>query len=1038
MPSRIRRIPFADNLLRVLAKDLSAALPGTEEGDLTGGLVLLPSSRACRTLQHELLDESLRISGRETLLLPKIATIGQWADEMATALGLTETELPDDRVRPLILARRLVDLPWLQDNPESAPGLAAEFIGFFDEARLNRQEGLLQDPRSLRRVMEQAPTAEAEIIAADLERIHEAWAHYRELVPCDSVDRLGETARTLIEKGVPGLAPDLVVVAGFGRVDPVRAELLRAAMDAGKDSGLYLPETTSHLSRLFAATWSPDKLGTDPLAASRSTEALLTGAPPEPESGPDSTSLKERLDALNREQDPSLLMAPEGPLELVPCGDTEAESRYVAHRVVDILSRPAGAKRRIAIAVGDPKLAARITAQLWDAGIDADNTHGQTLSSLPAGLLLRFILRAALTELRPEPLLEVLTHPYVQLDVGDKGHGFWTLNLERIFRRNQGPRGGLAGLRRQAADRDQSALNVFAKKGPGMVEFVEEVADAFGPLLDMRGGRSYTWAEQVSAVKDAWSALAPGFVLGEKKDRPDVTAVSRLLDGLKADSVLLPAANLADFAADLGRLLGAENVPTHRARNLPVMVAGLVEARLENFDNLIVAGLRDGVFPAKPQRPLLLGGAVRDRLGLPGWRDGLSRDAELFLRVLHNAPDVVLTWSTEEEGRPVLPSPFVSRLQLGLQPGKLAEPISYLWRREEVPWTKIENDITAFRDEDPNPPALTKIRPLTRLSWTGLRQWRECRYRFLLERGFALRKEEEVQEEFGRLEYGSMVHQALKEFMEPTGPGYAALSAGQRDVALELMNQEAEREFAPGADDLPLRHLWLDSFRRAIPAFVDHELARFADWRPVAVEEDFEMKLADLAGWVVTEAAALDWDPELPEISGHAADIVLRGSIDRIDCRQDGTGALCVIDYKTGAPPSPKKVQELDEMQVLLYAAAVEAGGLKTTGTVTEGFYYPIREEKTGRPAKLHLDCAEGEGRMLLVQGGARLVELAVSAADPQGTFPLISREISGEGDTRLPCDFCEMRGVCRLEERVLPPAAGRKLDKLVNNKDRF
>jgi len=1038
MPPRIRRIPFADNLLRRLAADLTTALPGEDKGDLTGGLVLLPSSRACRTLQHELLDESLKNSGTGTLLLPRIVTVGQWADEQAASLGLDAVDPPDDRIRPMILARKLMTLPWLKDNRESAPGLAVEYISFFDEVRLHRREQLLLDPGAVDQVLEQAAPAEAEIIAGDLGRVTEVWDHYRRMVPYDSVDRLADLALALETRGVPGLVPKLVVVAGFGRIDPIRAELLGAALGNGSAGHIYLPEGQSLLSRLFLATWSPGRLGADPLASARRTEFLLTGETGEPVQDQDIPSLKQRLDILKAEGDPADLLAPDGPVEFVPCGDPEAESRLVTHRVVEILSRPAGRSRRIAVAVGDPQLAARISAQLRDAGIDSDNTHGQSLSCLPAGLLLRFILRAVLTELRPEPLLEVLTHPYVQLPVGEGSHGTWTLRLERMFRRNQGPRGGLAGLRRQAADRDQSALNLFRKQGPGMMEFISSVADAFAPLLEMRGGRVHPWSEMIDAVDEVWSALAPDYPLGEKMDRPDVTAAARLLKCLKTDSSLLPPVALSDFTADVGRLLAGENVPAHRARNLPVLVTGLVEARLESFDNLIIAGLRDGVFPSVPRRPLLLGGGIRDRLGLPGWRDALSRDAELFLRLLHNAPEVLLTWSTEEGGHPVLPSTFVSRLQLGLQPSETGEPKAFLWRREEMPWRKIEAGETDFLGEDPRPVALAKIRPLTRLSWTALRQWRECPYRYLLERGFALRKEEEVQEEFGRLEYGSMVHEALADFLTPEGPGYAALADGDREKAEEILSAEAEAKFAPGSDDLPLRRLWLDSFRRAVVPVVAHEMKRFPDWKPVAVEEQFEMPLGNLATWVEGQASAFGWDPEFPDLSGHAADIVLRGTVDRIDRRQDGTGALCVIDYKTGAIPSVKKVQSLDEMQVLLYAAAVEAGGGATTGSVAEGFYYPINEEKPGRPGKVHLDCADGEGRLLLLQGAARLVELAVSASDPAGLFPLIPREVAGEGESRLPCEYCEFRGVCRLEERGMPPAVERKLDKLVNRKDMF
>jgi ATP-dependent helicase/nuclease subunit B len=1038
MPSRICRIPFADNLLRRLAGDLLVALPGAETGDLTDALVLLPSSRACRTLQHELLDQSLRISGRGTLLLPRIVTVAQWADGMAAASGLAVEDLPDDRVRPLILARKLMTLPWLADSRESAPGLAAEFIGFFDEVRLHLQENLLLDPQAKDRVLEKAPPAEAEVIAADLRRIHEVWDHYRGLVPRDSIDLAKELAQALDAGGVRGPAPELVAVAGFGRIDPVRAELLRAALDKGRDSRLYLPESSSFLSRLFQTTWSPDGLGTDPLAPARRMEHLMTGVSTDPPPNQCIPSLKQRLDALKTEVGPVSLLAPGGPIEMVSCGDSEAESRLVAHRLVEILSRPEGGSRSIAVAVADPKLAARITAQLRDAGIDSDNTHGQPLSSLPAGMLVRFILRAALTDLRPEPLLEVLTHPYVKLPVSEGSHETWTLRLERMFRRNQGPPGGLAGLRRQAADRDQSARNLFAKQGPGMVEFVQTMADAFKPLLTLRGSKARSWVDLTAAFREVWGGLTPDYPLSEKRDRPDVTTVARLLDTLNTEASRLPPVNLADFTADLGLLLAGENVPAHRARNLPVLVTGLVEARLESYDNLIIAGLRNGVFPSRPQRPLLLSGGLRDRLGLSGWRDPLGRDAELFLRLLQNAPEVLLTWSTEEEGQPVLPSPFVSRLQLGLQPEQTEEPEAYLWRREEVPWREMEEVAGEFRQEEPEPPALAEIRPLTRLSWTALRQWRSCPYRFLLERGFALRKEEEVQEEFGRLEYGSLVHEALADFLKPEGPGYIALVDGDRSRAVDQLTATAHEKFAPGSDDLPLRRLWLDSFLRAAEPIAAHELGRFAEWRPVAVEEQFEMPLVDFAVWIGHEGEAFDWDPELPKLSGYAADIVLRGTVDRIDRRQDGTGDLCVIDYKTGKSPSAKKVQTLDEMQILLYAAAVEAGRMTVTGPVAEGFYYAVAEDKPGRPGKAHLDCRDRDGRLLLLRGAVRLVELAVCAGDPEGRFPLIPQEIAGEGDSRLPCEFCEFRGVCRLEERDLPPATDSKLDRLVNSKDRF
>ncbi|MBE0566057.1 MAG: hypothetical protein IH621_08880, partial [Krumholzibacteria bacterium] len=103
MTRQVLTVPFAADLLAHVAGELLAALPGAADGDLADALVLLPSARACRDLEHRLLERS----GREALLLPRLLTDTQWADELAAGLGLDDDDLPDDRIRPLLLARRL-------------------------------------------------------------------------------------------------------------------------------------------------------------------------------------------------------------------------------------------------------------------------------------------------------------------------------------------------------------------------------------------------------------------------------------------------------------------------------------------------------------------------------------------------------------------------------------------------------------------------------------------------------------------------------------------------------------------------------------------------------------------------------------------------------------------------------------------------------------------------------------------------------------------------------------------------------------------
>ncbi len=344
-----------------------------------------------------------------------------------------------------------------------------------------------------------------------------------------------------------------------------------------------------------------------------------------------------------------------------------------------------------------------------------------------------------------------------------------------------------------------------------------------------------------------------------------------------------------------------------------------------------------------------------------------------------------------------------------------------------VDWYKRQRQVRALRP----------IRPLTKLSWSALRNWRDCPYRHLLERGYALRREEEVQAEFQAMDYGNLVHRALQEWLDPRGAGYAALAADDVLTARSALAAAAAHHFEEGATDLPQRRLWFESFRGLMDGIVAVEQGRFADWRPLVLEQEFALPLPVLRDWV---AAAADPAEPVAPLPPHGHEVVLRGVIDRVDRHCDGTGALAVIDYKTGVIPTRKSVVELEELQILLYALAVDLGAVALPGAgphaVRESFYYGVNGKLVGGPASRHFDRMAGDDDQLLREAARQLVAMAVAAADPAGAFPVLPREMSGEGTAQLPCRYCDWRGVCRVEEMAVPPGTARKLDKMVNRKD--
>ena len=96
MTFEIHHSPFEKDLLKHLAQDLQATLPGAQNNDFSKAKVILPSSRACQTLGHVLLESQ---SGN-SILLPQAMTMTQIMEELAVTLGFSSTEYPDDLVRP--------------------------------------------------------------------------------------------------------------------------------------------------------------------------------------------------------------------------------------------------------------------------------------------------------------------------------------------------------------------------------------------------------------------------------------------------------------------------------------------------------------------------------------------------------------------------------------------------------------------------------------------------------------------------------------------------------------------------------------------------------------------------------------------------------------------------------------------------------------------------------------------------------------------------------------------------------------------------
>ncbi len=981
--------PFLPGLARLLLDVCGDRLPRA--------LVLLPSSRACGSLRHAL----LAASGGDGLLLPAVATPSTLVEQLAERMAELAPATVPQALRAAVLAPRLNGLDWLRDRPGAATGMAEELVRIFDELRRHEL-----DPDALE---DGGPTA-TELQIRDVARVRETWRLYRSVITRDALDREREVidAAHAADRW-PGAPVNDLFAAGFSDLAPLTARLIRTAARGAEHAHLVSPTAgADHLTRLYLAAFSDADAPTHPLSPDRHAAARLMKTDP-PSLGRDSRPYLDRLAGLD---EPAAVLAPAGLPLLHPCPDPEQESRLVSDLVIDRLRREP--RSRIAVATADRVLARRIADQLTDAGLDLDATDGEPLSNHADGRLVWALLRTAQTDGHAEPLLELLTHPLVSFGRERAEHRSRSLSFEKELLRGRMVARGMTGLRARAEKRDADVRAAWPEAQPEMTRLMDDLEGALGDLLRLAKSEPAPMSTHLSALREAWLRAAPDTPLldttalpGLDKPRPARRALLRLLDDLDIASDCVPPLSAAEFAAMLARLLGQELVRPHRSVHLPVQVTGLLEARLEHYDLLVVAGLGEGVFPDEPRsRTLLLGRPWRERHGLPDWRWDLGLDAELFLRLLHNGRRVVVTWSRERDGQPALPSPLVGRLLLATATPPEVAPRASLWCAEAADTTDTAQ--SAFASEPRARPVHARSRPLTRLSYSALSIYRDCPYRFLLEKGYGLREQERVFEELQKKDYGSVAHETMRRFLRDDGPGARALLAKDRDAALSALRLDTREAFSARIGDVAQRRLWAAAFLAMADDIVDMELAYAADRRGLARESGFAFTLGELHAWLSAQGAA-----PLP-LDDDAAAITCQGRLDRVDLGVDGA-SVHVIDYKTGDTPTPRKVAEGADLQLVVYALAVRLGrvdGAPVDASLT-GSYYGLKPGKVGcDPSKPHLRADHD-----LIRDGGVVLATSLAMADREHAYGLIPPDLDPDHQD-APCRYCPWRGACRIDEQ--------------------
>jgi ATP-dependent helicase/nuclease subunit B len=892
---------------------------GKDPMTLAGGRVLLPNNRAVRTVT----EAFVRASG-SGLVLPRLIPIGDpeleeriggALDPLDSAAAIPPSVDPQERL--LALASLI------KSDGESA----AEALRMAGELARTLDALLIEEiaPDRLADAAADAPDLAIhwQMSLDRLRAILELWpTRLAELGRIDLVQRRNLLLRVLAERWKQSPPLNFTVAAGITTAAPAVAALLHRIA--------RMPDGMVVLPALHLASFMPDvewealgpdedrrgeethpqyhlKLLLDRIGVARGEVRAWPATGRSSSSAARGRAVANAMTAADFSPKWTVLKPSERRLsgiKVAELTDPAAEAQAIALAMREALETP---ERTAALVTPDRMLATRVSALLARWGIAADDSAGRALSQLPEGTLLLGIASLAVEEMAPVPMLALLKHPLV--GGVDQDRRAWLNDVRMLDLALRGPRlgGGIQSIDRHVAEKEReracrgcerawqrlrprvARMEGWFERPATLADFIERLSSSAGDLME----------------ESAWRGAA---------GRQTAEYLASLIASPQASQIALTA---ADAVPILRQLLDQQRVRPAYGGHPRLFILGLLEARLQQADLMILGGLNEGVWPAMPSPDPWLAPKIRSNLGIPGleFRTGLA--AHDFASAL-GAPEVLITRARRDSKAPTIASRFLLRLQAMTGGLPRATALERLVRDMD----DVGRPVPANRPAPVPPP---EQRP-KRISVTAVDRLNADPFAFYASSMLKLRKLDPVDADHSAAWKGSAVHKVLERWLL------------EDDCSPDRLAGRAEALLREEGVHPMLRALWQPRLMEAIRWIGELEAAnRRAGRRPLR---------AEIKG--ATEIAA----------------VTVEGTADRIDRLADGS--LAIIDYKTGQPPKQAAVDAGFALQLGLLGLIAEAGGFAgIAGTPSAHEYWSLTKNGDKFGKKMSPDAKIGAAEFL-------------------------------------------------------------------------
>ena len=960
---KVWTIPPGANFLRALAQTLAEAT-GLKDNPaaLANGLIYVPNRRSARALTLALYEAG----GSKPILPPDIR-----------ALGDLETEEP-----PSGAEEALTDLGPPLPAAQRLGALAQLVMGFYEARKIALPPAsALAGARELGRLLDSAALSQEPVVWSELGGLvkdDDLASHWRdsvkflEIVTAQWPEWLKQNGATepfarrrIVAEAIgaalktdPPKGP--FVIAGSTGATPASRALMSAACDLAQGlvvlPGLDADASTQAWASIEVAPDHPQHALAGTLAELGLTPQSIPVWPAAKEDAGQAarrrlvheslTPASETADWLTRLAE---LSGGQGKAEfardaldgltLIEAEDDAQEALLAALALREALETEG---RTAALVTPDATIARQVAAILKRWGIDAPPSGGVPLVRTQAGAFVALTLDWACDTGNPVALVSLLKHGFIATDTQRLAA------LEIGFLRGARRWGDVADLcayipRRTEEMKDAPYGSIAPQTRDGALGIVH-------PLGDIAGARALPFADAEGLIdgREAVSALT-GLINALAGDEmrvwtgPEGVAASRLLESVSTLTAEL-GPMLPDMFVEIVRTLASTiTVQADGPSHPRLAIWGPLEARLQQADRIVLAGLNETVWPAQPAPDAFLPRRFRVQLGLTAPEARLGLAAHDFAQ-LASAPEVLMLYAARRDDAPAVPSRWVLRLKTLAEGalGKDGARAALSPRPEADPrnWAAalradLQTKPAQFSKPAPCPPL--EARP-DQLSVTRIDTLQRDPYSIYAGSILKLSALEALDAPLDARPRGTAIHAALEDF-EGLPP-----EAQTKQTLHRLLMDKLSEAGSP------------DHMVEAESAVLSKTAEQFYDW------------------WKLRQGERLTVWPEEKgrlELMIEGRPFALTGVADSLEKMKDGT--YTIIDFKTGAGKTRTQIDAGFEQQLPLLAVIAREGELKhaPSGPVGEFGYVSVRYNFSAKMTSKGGEDAEAladAGRDILIE----------------------------------------------------------------------